>query len=318
MPKLVSENTARLQEQSGGLWRITIITPGRGSSGVYAPEILARDAATAFPKGTKLWFGHPKDWESAGERDARDQWAYLESDAWWDAEKEEVVADARVLSHWAEVVNSLGTQASLSIYAWVESDEQDNITALLGHVTNSVDIVSYPGRPGSGLDRKIEAAREAAPKTTVEASAGKEKENHMDEKAVEALVKRELESALAPVIAFVNESKAAKEAEAQAQVDAEALETAAAEAITRYEAATAAIEAAEGLLEPSVKSLKARAAKGEDITSAIAEAVEHDKTYIEAATQRAGESADEDKYVVGRTHKAGETPKSASEALKGW
>src|SRR5690606_29321266 len=90
MPRLITEQNARLREQSGSRWLATLITPGRGSSGLYTEEILARDAATAFPKGTKMWFGHPKDYEGAGDRDPRDQWGYLAEDAFWDAENEAV------------------------------------------------------------------------------------------------------------------------------------------------------------------------------------------------------------------------------------
>lgn len=317
MPKQITEQTARLREQTGSRWSVTIITPGRGSSGLYTEEILARDAGTAFPKGTKLWWKHPEEGQGAGDRDPRDQWGYLTEDARWDTEAGSVIGDVQVLEHWRPVVNSLGTQADLSIYAWAEFDESDTVTALLGHVTNSVDIVSYPGRPGSGLDRKIEAAREAAPKPGVTSASQEREGEDMDEKAVEALVTRLLESALAPIVAFVNESKSAKEAEAQAKVDAEALDAAATEAVSAFEKSVEAIEAAE-LLKPTAEGLRARAAKGEDITSAIEAAKAADEAYLAAAKERLAESHDdEDDIVHGRIREG--AAKTAAEALpKGW
>lgn len=315
MPQLIQEHAAKLCEQSGSRWSLRIITPGVGSSGTYTQEVLARDAAAAFPKGTKLWFGHPKENEGPGDRDPRDQWGVLEEDASWNEEAQAVAGPARVLEHWAPVVNSLGEQADLSIYAWADRDEEGFITALLPHRTNSVDIVSYPGRIGSGLDRKIEAAREAANKPGV-TSASQEKEDNMDEKAVEALVQRLLEAALAPVIAFVNESKSAQEASAQAKVDAEALGAAAEKAVGSYKVAVEKIDKAE-LLTPIAEGLRARAEKGEEITDAIiAEAKKDSDAYVEAARERIEESHDEGGFA-GRVAE-GAIKDAASLVPTGW
>lgn len=299
MPHLVHENTARLVERSGSQWAIRVITPGQGSSGIYTEEILARDAATAFPKGTKLWFKHPGEGEGAGDRDPRDQWGVLTEDAYWSSEHSAVVSSVRVLDHWATVVNSLGTEASLSIYAWAERDDEDVISALMPHRTNSIDIVSYPGRPGSGLAQQIEAAREAAPKPTAEASAG-EKEGSMKPEEIQAVAEA-LASAvagtLAPVLDFVNESKSSKDAEAQAKVDAEALESASKDAVGAYKSAVEKIDAAE-LLAPLAEGLKARAEKGEEVTEAeITAAKEQSTALIDAAKERI---TDEDEGSHGR------------------
>jgi hypothetical protein len=314
MPQLIQEHAAKLRERSGSLWAITIITPGVGSSGTYTEEVLARDAAAAFPKGTKLWFGHPKDDEGPGDRDARDQWGVLERDAQFDAESGGVISEVRVLDHWAPVVNSLGEQADLSIYAWADRDEEGFITALLPHRTNSIDIVSYPGRAGSGLDRKIEAAREAAPKPGV-TSASQEKENaHMDEKILAAI--EALTASLVPVVAFVNESTANKAADAQAKVDAEALESAAKSAVGSYKVSVEKIDGAE-LLAPIAEGLKARAEKGEEITeSIIADAKKNSDALVEAAREHLEESQDETGFA-GRVAE-GAAKDAASLVPMGW
>lgn len=204
---------------------------------------------------------------------------------------------------------------------------------------NSVDFVEVPGADGAIVNLALESAkrivdhtmlREASSfaiglagvrektsaavgrgeKPAVEASAEEEEGEHMDEvlKAIEALN--------AKFDAFVNESQTATGAAAQAQVDAEALESAKTDAVSAYKESVKAIEAAD-LLEPTAEALKDRAAKGEDITSAIESAKADDAKYLEAAKTRFEEKADE-RPVYGRIHESGST-KSAAEALpKGW
>lgn len=318
MPRLITENTARLREQSAASssrWIATLITPGRGSSGTYTAEVLERDAAAAFPKGTKLWWKHPEEGQHAGDRDPRDQWGVLEEDASWSEEDQEVQGQVRVLDHWKDVVNSLGTEASMSIYALAAfSEDNDGIVEeLVGAPTNSIDIVSYPGRAGSGLSRKIEAAREAAGKPAVEASAEEREGEHM-EKVLEAIAG--LAETLKPIVAFVNESKSAKDVEAQAKVDAEALEAAATEAVSAYGKSVEAIEAAK-LLKPTAEGLRARAAKGEDITGAIEAAKAADEEILAAAKEHLAESHDGDDEIVGRIRE-GAVASAADFLPKGW
>lgn len=330
MHHLITEHDARMfsrvAEADGSVtWLIKIITPGVGSSGTYTPEVLARDAATAFPAGTKLWFMHPEDGKGAGDRDPRDQWGVLKEDAHWSEELQAVVAPARILKHWQSVIESLGTQAELSIYAWAERNDEEVVTALLPHRTNSVDIVSYPGRPGSGLSTQIESliqdARNWAPsKPAVEASA-EEKEGSMKPEEIQALVESAAKSVAAavvesigPVLDFVNESKSAQGAEVQAKVDAEAIATANESAVAAYKAAVEKIDAAE-LLAPLAADLKTRAAKGEEITeSEISAKKQESDALVEAAEKRMSEK--KDGVTVGGVVTAGERV-SATESAKG-
>lgn len=311
-PRQIAEHRATLRE-SGGRWLINVITPGVGSSATYREEILARDAATAFPRGTKLWFKHPQEGEHAGSRDPRDQWGVLDEDAAWSPEAGAVQAPARVFKHWAPVVDSIGEDAELSVFVWAEVDDNGEAAALLPHRTNSVDMVSYAGRPGSGLDRKIEAAREAANEPGV-TSASQEKENDMEKAEVEAI----LDAKLTPIVAFVNESTANKAAEAQAKVDAEAIATATKGAIEKFRESMKRIDDAE-LLEPIAESLTERAAAGEDITEAIiTKAKEQSDKLFEAAKTRLGESHDgEDDGFVGRVFEGAEKPATAQALTEG-
>jgi hypothetical protein len=207
---------------------------------------------------------------------------------------------------------------------------------------NSVDFVEVPGADGAIVNLALESAKEivnhtmlreassfaiglagvrekSSPaagrgtKPAVEASAEEREGEHMDEvlKAIEALNTK--------FDAFVNESKAAKEGEAQAKVDAEALESARTESVSAYKAGVEAIEAAK-LLKPTAEALKARAAKGEDITNAIESAKTADEAYLAAAKEHLAESHDDDdEPVIGRIREGAGQAKTAAEALpKGW
>lgn len=279
--------TAQLLRESGGSlraregkWSATLLTPGQGSSGFYSEEMLSEFGPKAFRKGTKLWFGHPKDDEGPGDRDPRDQWGVLDEDATYEP-GEGVVGKIRLLPHWKDVVESLGDQASLSIYAMGESDEDGNITALVEHVTNSIDIVSYPGREGSGLKKKLEAAR-AAFKPASTSAPEHTQEEHMEKvlEAIKALSDR--------FDAFLAEQKEAAEKAAQAEADAKAAQEKVGDAVEAAVARVEAVKAAK-LLASLEAPLVEAAKRGEDVT----EGLEAAKKVMEEAAAAAAKPQDE-------------------------
>lgn len=270
------------------VWEATLITEGSGSSGEYTGELLAAStrafvAAEDSPEGiaTKNFFKH-LSWHD-DERDPRDQWGFLVESARYEPGVG-LKAQIKVLKHWVPVVKNLAAegQAQLSISAAAAvNEETGEIVAILPHITNSVDMVAHPGRPGSELARKIESARAYRPGT---ASVSGERENDMDEKQVAALIEAALTTHLAPLTSFVNESKGAKAQEAQAKVDTEALGTARKEAVEAYRAADKLISEAE-LLEPQIAELRERAANGEDITKAVESAKAIKDAAVKAVTE---------------------------------
>ena len=263
-----------LRAREGGKWAVTLITPGKGSSGTYSAEMLAEYGPKAFKKGMKLWWGHPKEGEGPGDRDPRDQWGVLEEDAEPD-ENGALGGAVRLLPHWKDVVESLGDQASLSIYAQGDHDEDGNVTALLEHFTNSVDIVSYPGREGSGLKQKLEAARAAS----AQPDAASAQESINKEEARMEELKKAVEALTALLSSYISEQKAADEAARQAEADAQAGEKDVAEAVESAVAAVEAVKAAKVL--PSLEEkLIENAKKGVDVTDDLAFAV---KVTAEAA-----------------------------------
>lgn len=269
MPKALLTENASLRDHSGARWKATLITPGQGSSGNYSESLLERDGAKAFPAGTKLFFNHPEPGKSAGRRDPRDQWGYLPEDAHYEPGVG-LVGEPEVLPHAKDIVESLGKQASLSVFVMGESDDEDNVTELLPHVTNSIDIVAYPGRPGSGLTQKMyEAFLEAASEEPGVTSAQEKKKEAMDKEILEAI-----QGLTAAFTEFRTESKAQKEAAEKAEADADATDKAVSEALAGYKEKVTAINAAEDLLPSQRASLLEAAERGEDVAPLIESAKE--------------------------------------------
>lgn len=306
--KLLHESGSVAFASEGPNWLATLVTPGQGSSGFYSEAMLTRDAATTFPAGTKLFFKHPE--KDGVQRDPRDQWGYMGEAASF-TPGVGVQGKISVLEHWKPVVNALGDagQAALSIYAMGESDEEGNVTQLLPDEQNSVDMVAYPGRPGSGLTEKMfESARAAAPKTpdTASAQVHQKEEGNMDE------VKALLEAFIAKFDTFVTESKAANLTAAVAEADADVIEKAVEEGVSAYDEKVKAIDAAEDLLPSQVESLRKAAKAGKDIAPLIEDAkkfVAEAKTALTEGDSygrgRVVEGAgndDDNTYQIGRYH----------------
>jgi hypothetical protein len=281
-PKLLHESPTAPLARSGALWSATLITPGRGTSGVYGEQMLAEHAATAFPKGTKNWFMHP---ESDGQqRDPRDQWGVLAEDATY-VPGVGVTAKIQVLPHWQTVVESLGGagQANLSIWAMGESDTKGNVTALMPDVQNSVDLVGYPGREGSSLTSKmLESARAFGVTPPTEASADNPKAGSMDiDKLVEAVAAN-----TAAVTGLLTAQNKAAEAAVASEAKADDTDTAVSKALTEYKAKIVAINAA-GIAPEQKAELIERAEKGDD----IAPLIESAKVLLASLTKHLTENA---------------------------
>ena len=290
--------SAKLQ-RTGAVWEAVLITAGTGSSGEYTNELLEAAAQTkAFPAGTKLWFKHP-EWRGQ-QRDKRDQWGVLKEDARYEDGK--LVAPAKIFKHWADVVESLAEEgeADMSIYAAAAVNEDTGeLLAIIPSPQNSVDIVDYPGRPGSGLAQKIERARESY-RPTAESSA-EEKETHMDKEIAEA-IKLAVAESLKPIVDFVTNAKTAEEKAAQAQVDDQAIESAISERFDSYAVAEEAVKAAK-LFPSQEAALIADARKGIDVTERIAEA----KKVVDEARTVLTENAppaDEPGFIIGESAKS--------------
>ena len=159
MPQLLTESSSA-PVKSGNNWRAVLITPGKGSSGVYTEEMLKEYGPEAFKKGTHSYVDHPRD--ESDIRSPKNLIGVLAEDARYE-DGVGLVAELSIMPHWKEFVEAVAPHTGLSIYAMGEGNYNDAgevvVENLVPHTQNSVDLVSYPGRAGSKLaDKLYEAA----------------------------------------------------------------------------------------------------------------------------------------------------------------
>ena len=301
--KLLHESTSTLLEKVGNVWEAVILTPGKGTSGIYGEEMIAGNISGAFPEGTKHWFNHPT--EENPTRDPRDQWGVSVQAA----EHEAGVGGKtriKILENWRPVVEALAEagQAELSVWVMGETDDEGNVTALFPDRQNSVDLVGYPGRPGSKLTQKMyESARAASPKPPAISAEDQRKKENMEpwEKAVADLATKFDTSIAESKVAIKAAEDAKIKAEADAKAALDAIDEKVKEALGTYKEKAEAIEAAELLPEQSEPLLEA-ASNGEDITARLAEAVKVATAFKQIAETsggfaRAGDSGASDMTI---------------------
>ena len=157
MSTLLTESAIAPTKTDSGNWRAILITPGKGSSGIYTEAMLKESGPIAFPKGTHSYIDHPV---AEGEiRSPKNLMGVLAEDAYYDEAAGGLVAELQVMPHWKEFVEAVAPHTGLSIYAMGEGNYNDDgelvVESLTPHTQNSVDLVSYAGRPGSGLAEKL-------------------------------------------------------------------------------------------------------------------------------------------------------------------
>lgn len=264
--------------KASGVFLIRILDEGKGSSGIYTRELLESSGPKTFRKGTKMFIDHPKDKDAPWERSLSTLAGKLLEDAYVE-ERDGVVglyAKAKADSRWAEFLTEYAEEIGVSIYAAADGHKNDDGDFVVeefaeGDPYTSVDWVVAPGRNG-GVDRVLEAYRavESSIGNADESKAGvisaPGKEGKMEEVLAEL---KKLAESLAPVLAFVTESKGAAEKEVQAEADAEAIEAAVSEALSGFKEKISAIEAEADLLPSQKKALMESAERGEDITAQL-------------------------------------------------
>lgn len=155
----ITEALGSAERTGPGRVKLTIITPGVGSSGSYSAEVLQQAVAEkVFPRGTHSFVNHTTAVEDAErpEGDLRNLAGVLLEDARWDGEK--VVAEARIGSAWRSFVEEFGEFIGVSISAAAEIADDGTVTRLHPHPFNRVDLVTRAGRGGE-ISEVLEAAR---------------------------------------------------------------------------------------------------------------------------------------------------------------
>lgn len=194
-----------------GTAKICVITPGWGSSGYYSAQMLERDAATVFPKGTHMHWDHPtiEEMNVRPEGTLDSLAGVLQEDAYWDVNGSDgpgVYANVKVFEEKREVLEEIAPYIGVSIKApgmakegTIEGRKGKIIESLLPRKTNAVDFVTIPGRGGRILDL-VESARTKVIGPVTRKTEHKKREDDMDKEQIEALVAESVKNAVTAAV----------------------------------------------------------------------------------------------------------------------
>lgn len=266
--------------KAGENWRAVLITPGKGSSGFYSEAMLKEHGPKAFPRGTHSYVDHPVN---DGEvRSPKNLMGVLAEDARYE-DGVGLVAEVQIMPHWKDFVEAVAPHTGLSIYAMGEGSRDDDgqivVEALVPNIQNSVDLVSYAGRPGSGLAEKLYESALAAQSSdngiaveTVAATIPNIEEGNSNMDEIKAMLE-EMNTAIEAKFAALAETLSpSEEPEEKEEVDVAAV----AEALV-----------AADLPEVSRKAVYESLRNGGD----LAEAIESQKAFVESVKSHIKESA---------------------------
>lgn len=268
MPKLHESTSAVGTESLGeGKYRIRIIVPGQGSSGIYTAENLA-ESAHLFKAGTEMFIDHPtesEEWERP-ERSIRDYAGVFLEDATV-GEDGALYTVCKVFSGVNELIKDKWEYIGVSINAWCDQPIAETGVVPVFAGVRSVDFVTAPGA-GGGIVDLLESNRNN--NSIKEGTVDKEIESKFDElKGEFASLIEALGSKLDSVVASITEAKTEEPAEKveEASVDVDSV----------LEAGKKIAES--GLPEAAVARVREAVKNGADVDSAL----ESERAYLKEA-----------------------------------
>lgn len=261
MHKLHESFSSEASSLGDGKYRIRIIVPGQGSSGIYTAENLA-ESAPLFKAGTEMFIDHPtetEEWERP-ERSIRDYAGVFLEDATV-GEDGALYTVCKVFSGVNELIKDKWEHIGVSINAWcADPISEDGIVPPIAGV-RSVDFVTTPGAGGAIVDL-LESNRND--NYIKEAGMDKEIESKFDE--LKASVIEALGSKLEAAMAAIQEAKAEEPTE-EASVDVDSV----------LEAGRKIAES--GLPEAAIVRVREAVKAGADVDSAL----ESERAYLKEA-----------------------------------
>ena len=263
------------KDDGAGRYRIRIIAPGRGSTGMYTAPNLA-ESAPLFVPGTHMFFDHQtmtEDWERP-ERSVRDLAGVFESGAeiMPDGSLE---ADIKVYPSVNGIIRERWADIGVSINGWsVEEIGPDGVVPVLAGI-QSVDFVTRAGAKGAVLevlesDGRWRVKNPPTPSNPINT-------NVQEEQAVkpEEIVKAVSEAVAAAMPAAIKEAAAMLAADQEKKVaEAKKVE---APAVDPYEAAAKVAEA-----NDLPKEARARVMEAVKRGAGVDDAIEAERAYIKA------------------------------------
>lgn len=261
MHKLHESFSPEASSLGDGKYRIRIIVPGQGSSGIYTAENLA-ESAPLFKAGTEMFIDHPtetEEWERP-ERSIRDYAGIFLEDATV-GEDGALYTVCKVFSGVNELIKDKWEHIGVSINAWCADPVSENgiVPPIAG--VRSVDFVTAPGAGGAITDL-LESNR--TNNYVKEAGMDKEIESKFDE--LKASLIEALSSKLEAAMATIQEAKAEEPTE-EASVDVDSV----------LEAGRKIAES--GLPEAAIVRVREAVKAGADVDSAL----ESERAYLKEA-----------------------------------
>ena len=264
MLKLHESFSPEASSLGDGKYRIRIIVPGQGSSGIYTAENLAK-SAPLFKAGTEMFIDHPtetEEWERP-ERSIRDYAGVFLEDATV-GEDGALYTVCKVFSGVNELIKDKWEHIGVSINAWCADPISENgiVPPIAG--VRSVDFVTTPGAGGAIIDL-LESNRND--NYVKEAGMDKEIESKFNELKDEiASVIEALGSKLEAAMATIQEAKAEEPTE-EASVDVDSV----------LEAGRKIAES--GLPEAAIVRVREAVKAGADVDSAL----DSERAYLKEA-----------------------------------
>ena len=261
MHKLHESFSPEASSLGDGKYRIRIIVPGQGSSGIYTAENLA-ESASLFKAGTEMFIDHPtetEEWERP-ERSIRDYAGVFLEDATV-GEDGALYTVCKVFSGVNELIKDKWEHIGVSINAWCADPISENgiVPPIAG--VRSVDFVTTPGAGGAIIDL-LESNRND--NYVKEESMDKEIESKFDE--LKASLIETLGSKLEAAVATIQEAKEQEPTE-EASVDVDSV----------LEAGRKIAES--GLPEAAIVRVREAVKAGADVDSAL----ESERAYLKEA-----------------------------------
>lgn len=260
------------KDDGAGRYRIRIIAPGRGSTGMYTAPNLA-ESAPLFVPGTHMFFDHQtmtEDWERP-ERSVRDLAGVFESGAeiMPDGSLE---ADIKVYPSVNGIIRERWADIGVSINGWsVEEIGPDGVVPVLAGI-QSVDFVTRAGAKGAVLE-----VLESDGRWRVKNPSNPTNPDVQEEQAVkpEDICKAVSEALTAAMPAAIKEAAAMLAADQEKKV-AEAKKSEAPD-VDPYEAAAKVAEA-----DDLPKEARARVMEAVKRGAGVDDAIEAERAYIKA------------------------------------
>lgn len=264
------------KDDGAGRYRIRIIAPGRGSTGMYTAPNLA-ESAPLFVPGTHMFFDHQtmtEDWERP-ERSVRDLAGVFESGAeiMPDGSLE---ADIKVYPSINGIIRERWADIGVSINGWsVEEIGPDGVVPVLAGI-QSVDFVTRAGAKGAVLEVLESDGRWRVKNPPTPSNPTNT--NVQEEQAVkpEDICKAVSEALAAAMPAAIKEAAAMLAADQEKKAKAVEAEKKA-PAVDPYEAAAKVAEA-----NDLPKEARARVIEAVKHGSGVDDAIEAERAYIKA------------------------------------